>query len=222
MESLPQCVVFDFDGTLVDSNALKRAAFFEVLAGSVASADQVAAVLADLPRADRLGIIEETLRRVRSGPPDSAVIQELATSYNHICEAGAVACAEMPGATDLLQTLGRTVPLHLNSATPEEPLLRIIAGRRWTEFFASICGRPTSKLDNLRRISRATGAPAERMVLVGDQDEDARAAREFGCPFVAVGSFARADWPSVPHLASLAALPNWLADGLWRSGPFAA
>ncbi len=207
--------MFDFDGTLVDSNALKRAAFFQVLAGPVASASLVAAVLADLPSADRLGIIAETLRRVRGAAPVSAEVGALAAAYNGICEAGAVACAEMPGASDLLRTLRPVVPLHLNSATPEEPLRRIIESRRWTEFFTTVYGRPTSKLANLRRIAHASGVPADCMVLVGDNGEDAWAAREFGCAFVAVGSFARDDWPATPYLPTLSALPSWLAASDW-------
>lgn len=199
----------------MDSNDLKRDAFFQVLAGSLASDGLITAVLEDLPSADRIGIIEETLRRAHGSPPQPPEVQALAAAYNHICETGAAECAEMPGATDLLRTLGRDLPLHLNSATPVEPLRRIIERRQWTGFFASICGRPTSKLDNLRRIARSSGTPASHMVLVGDNGEDASAAREFGCAFVAVGSFARDDWPATPYLTTLSVLPNWLANGNW-------
>lgn len=207
--------MFDFDGTLVDSNALKREAFFQVLAGPIASASQVAAVLADLPTADRLGIITETLRRARGLPPDSAEVGELSAAYNGICEAGAAECAEMPGASDLLRTLRSAAQLHLNSATPEESLRRIIKRRGWMEFFTSVYGRPGSKLANLRRIAHHSGVAAKQMVLVGDGVEDVEAAREFGCPFVAVGSFARDSWPATPYLTTLSSLPAWLATCRW-------
>jgi beta-phosphoglucomutase-like phosphatase (HAD superfamily) len=48
-----KCVVFDFDGTLVDSNDIKRDTFFDIVQPWDASGEVVAEVFERWPGADR-------------------------------------------------------------------------------------------------------------------------------------------------------------------------
>ena len=51
------CVVFDFDGTLVESNPIKRGVYFEILAETPGSGPVVETVLRENPGADRRGVL---------------------------------------------------------------------------------------------------------------------------------------------------------------------
>lgn len=202
-----RCVAFDFDGTLADSNGLKREAWFTVFAGLGCPRAETAALLADHPLADRFELAERMLAR-RGEAPTPARIADLAARYNAICEEGQGACPEMPGADAMLAALAPRLPLYVNSATPEEPLGRIVRRRGWAGYFRGIYGRPHGKVENLRRIAAAESLALAQIALVGDGLADVEAARETGCPFFAVGELLAAPLPlgtAVPHLRDLPA-----------------
>ena len=188
-----RCVVFDFDGTLVDSNEIKRRTFFEIARSWNPSGEVVAAVLAIWPAANRYEktykIAEELIRR-KILPADSPLeswAARLASEYTTRCESAIARCAEMPGATRTLEALaGMGLLLFVNSATPVDPLRRLLELRGWLRFFRNVYGAEASKSDNLRSIALETGVELEEIVHVGDQHEDRCGAEQSGCHFVAM------------------------------------
>ena len=69
----------------------------------------------------------------------------------------------MPGATETLDELSdKGLLLFINSATPVEPLRRILQLRNWTHFFREVYGVEASKAENLEEIALTTKTkPAE-------------------------------------------------------------
>ena len=179
-----RCVVFDFDGTLVESNAIKRGVYFEVLAATPGSGAVIEGTLAAHPRDDRSGVLsrvhDELRRRGVAVPPVDALV----SAYSRICEERVVACPALPGAVEALEALRGTLPLYVASATPEDALVRVVAGRGWMGFFRGVLGGPRDKATNLARIARREELEAEGVVYVGDGAVDRDAARKFGCRFL--------------------------------------
>jgi phosphoglycolate phosphatase-like HAD superfamily hydrolase len=185
------CVVFDFDGVLVDSNAVKRRAYWDIFADVPGSGPVVEAVLQSNTEDDRFGVIRAILRglsRAGSGTAgeQDLLVAEYGERYNTICEEHAAACAEVPGASSALAHLIKRHALYIISATPEEPLRRIVARRKWSRYFRDVLGRPQTKGENLARVMRREGIEGDRIVFVGDGMRDLQAAREAGCRFVGV------------------------------------
>ena len=54
-----KCLVFDFDGTIVQSNDIKRRTFFEIAADYEDGEERIGAILFDMPHLDRAGIFKE-------------------------------------------------------------------------------------------------------------------------------------------------------------------
>lgn len=190
-----RCVVFDFDGTLVDSNAIKSRTFFEIARCWDPGGEVVSEVIERWPSADRY----EKTYRIAEGlsgrkllPPHSSLQEwasRLADEYTVQCERAIAACAEMPGATQALDELsGKGLLLFINSATPAKPLRRLLELRDWDRFFQAVYGAEASKADNLRQIAVKTGAAPHEMIHVGDQFDDLHGAQQFGCHFVAVAA----------------------------------
>ena len=184
------CVVFDFDGVLVDSNVVKRNAYFDIFAPLGATRPVVGAVLEDNRDSDRYQIIEHILRRLVMAGFLSAddqmdeLIGKYAEQYNDICEEHAATCREIAGASECLPRLFRRYALYVNSATPEEPLRRIIHRRGWECYFRDVLGRPRTKTENLTKILEREMTSGAEVVFVGDNQQDLDAAHQCGCQFV--------------------------------------
>jgi phosphoglycolate phosphatase-like HAD superfamily hydrolase len=185
-----RCVVFDFDGVLVDSNAVKRQAYSDIFSDfGPAAAGAVVAVLRADTEDDRFGVIRAILTALPDPPPGEKLdhlVAEQAERYNRICEEHAGTCPEVAGASAALNRLGRAYPLYLISATPQDPLRRIVGRRGWSAHFRDVLGRPATKRENLARVMQREGIEGGAIVLVGDGRRDLEAARGAGCRFVGV------------------------------------
>jgi phosphoglycolate phosphatase len=188
-----KCVVFDFDGTLVDSNDIKREMFYEVARPWDASGEIVSEVFELWPSADRY----EKTRRIAEGLIERHLLPQhssaetwgarLANDYTLYCEQAITNCAERPGASKALQSLSDMgMLLFVNSGTPTKPLLSLLKLRNWDHFFQAAYGVEGSKADNLKRIALDSGTAPHEMVHVGDQRDDWQGAEQFGCHFVAM------------------------------------
>ncbi len=182
-----RCVVFDFDGTLVLSNAIKRDGFFAVAGGYPGGAAAMEGVLAD-PPGDRFAIMAAFAARFGADAGD------LAEAYGAWCEARILTCPERPGASACLADLrARGIPAWINNATPEAPLRAVVARRYPPGSFAGVLGGHGRKEPNLRAILATTGLAAPEMLMVGDGADDRAGAQGVGCRFVGLtdGSLAR-------------------------------
>jgi phosphoglycolate phosphatase-like HAD superfamily hydrolase len=178
-----RCVVFDFDGTLVDSNEIKRAGFFEIFSAYDGSAALVDRILRDHPDENRSGIC--TRVHAELAVPADTILPTAAAfidAYSVLCEDRVTRCPAVPGALPALH--GLALPLYLDSATPEEPLQRVVALRGWTHFFRGVYGQPASKVDNLHKIASREGLAAAEILLIGDGPPDRDAALAFGCAYL--------------------------------------
>lgn len=217
-----RCIAFDFDGTLVESNAIKRRAFFEVfdaLPDAIPNGQPdeapdaelgrgavIERVLAENPEADRSGIVRRVrsalvARGARSLPQPSALVD----AYTRMCEMRVVACPAVPGALDALEQLRDVYPLYVDSSTPQVALVRIVERRGWSHFFRAVLGRPADKVENLRHLAKREKLAPHEILLVGDGPPDAVAARKFECAFLGFGQ----EGPTLrghPGLAPLAPL----------------
>ena len=158
------------------------------------SSGAVAAEVFDLwPTADRYkktykiaeGLISKGL--LPKGSSVQKWASRLANEYTEQCENEIGSCAEIVGATQALNELSeKGFLLFVNSATPVEPLQKLLKLRNWDHYFQSIYGAEACKADNLKQIASKTGATRNEIVHVGDQYDDLQAAEEFGCHFVAM------------------------------------
>jgi len=182
-----QVIAFDFDGTLVESNAIKRNAFFETVRDHPAAATVMAHVLDENPEATRHQIFAALGRKMC--PHDARAADSLAGDltqrYTALTYALVASCPEVPGAGAALDDLARRgYELAVNSSTPTEALVDILDRRGWSCRFRSIRGGPATKNENLQHIAAELGFACENILMVGDREIDRRAARRAGCAFV--------------------------------------
>lgn len=186
---MTKCIIFDFDGVLVDSIKIKRDAYFEIFeAFGEKALEVVESVLETEYAADRYQVIETTLLSLddseRTG--NSRRTQELVKRYGSICEQRVSVCPEMVGALDVISSLSELYPLYVNSATPEDSLRRLIAKRSWADYFEGVLGSPRRKIQNLLKILKHQNIQGNEALFVGDSQADWDAAAHTGCCFLAM------------------------------------
>jgi phosphoglycolate phosphatase-like HAD superfamily hydrolase len=164
-------IVFDFDGTLVQSAGAKRQAFFDVFPADFAPA--VAAILDRDPDGPRQRVIPEMIiEAARIGlPAQSTMADTMISAYGAAAAAAVEAAPEMPG------------PLYVCSVTPQEQLTTLLARRAWLSLFTGIYGYPHDKAQTIAGLLTHHGVRPSRLLVVGDGENDAAAAARNGCQF---------------------------------------
>jgi len=181
-------IVFDFDGTLVDSNQLKYDAYFALFPGDNRHAEIIRGVLSKSFEQSRYVILEEILRRLgfRENAHVKGEVNKLAGRYNDIVVEGATICPERVGAEEALKRFAPVYGLYVSSTSPEASLKEIIRFKKWGGYFRGVFGYPHSKPETLRHIMALEKLKSRQVLVVGDGDSDRKSAMENGCLFVHV------------------------------------
>ncbi|NUN47771.1 MAG: HAD family hydrolase [Candidatus Brocadiae bacterium] len=177
-------VVFDLDGTLIDSAGLKREAWFEVF--RAAQRPAVERALEENPFADRASMAARILQIAGGRRPPATEVRSAVRRYASVTEAGQASCRERPGAARLVTRLGRRLPVYICSGTEQRSLDRVLSRRGWSGYFRAAYGGPSPKWENLARVAGEAGVRPETLLVVGDTSDDAGAAVLLGCRFVGV------------------------------------
>jgi len=189
-QGLPATVIFDLDGTLVDTGPDLTRALNHVMAAldrPPASLAQVRGLVGQGARA----LIQKGL--ALSGGGDPALIdQTLPLFLDYYRENVCIDSQPYPGATALLDALiGQGVAIGLCTNKPEGLSRALIDALGWSERLPVIVGGdslPVRKPDPrhlIETVARAGGDPAAT-VFVGDSDVDVATARAARVPVLAV------------------------------------
>ncbi len=214
--SSPAAIVFDLDGTLVDSRpdlvtAINR------MRGELDLAplgpDAVGRMVGEGSRL--------LVQRALGGDADPGRLQRahdrFLAIYSTVCT---VATRPYPGISELLERLARRRRLALLTNKPEAMTRTIVERFGWDALLGVLLGGdslPFRKPDprTLLRVAEALALPAERLLMVGDSRIDAETARAADVPFLWVewGYAAdedRAMLAAGPSVATPVELAGWL------------
>ena len=210
-ERRPQAVLFDFDGTLIDSAPGILASFEAALrATGVRPAVPLAPSLIGPPLAKTVATL--------IGRDDPAAVQPVIEAFRADYDtAGYRSTAVYEGVTAMLDGLADAgIDLHIVTNKRIAPTRRILEHLGWTSRFAGVYAldaiEPAAahKPALVTEVLRREGLEAARSWMVGDSAEDRRAAESNGLRFFgAAWGYGAADAEGLRHpLELLAALPT--------------
>ena len=183
----PAALVFDLDGTLIDSRRDIATAINRTRTGyglPPLTLEQVVNMVGEGARV----LIE---RALGSEIPADQIDEALATYLEHYREVCLDETRPYPGIEEALTALAGVYPLALLSNKGEALSRKVLEGLGLDRFFREILGGdslPTRKPDpsGLRLLAERLGVPVEQVMLVGDTRIDAETARNAGSSFALV------------------------------------
>ena len=183
-------IVFDFDGTLVQSAEAKREAFYRLFPDEAPYREVVADVLRSDPDGSRHVVIPrmiETMTERGLALPATHGDTDRIGAYAQAVYAAQSGAAECDGASEILHHLHACAAIYISSNTPEVDLATLLEKRGWTRFVSGWFGHPRDKSTTLSALIARHGGDPSRVAVVGDSSSDEHAAAAHGCPFFRVG-----------------------------------
>ena len=184
MAVIPEVLVFDFDGVILESADIKTRAFCQLFSGYP---DKVAAIVAyhemnaGISRFQKFRHIYQHLLNKPLSPNKE---QELGERFALLAVEEVMRCPFVPGAPELLQTYSVTHPLFVASGTPEDELHRLVGARGLVGLFQGVYGSPKTKTAILEEILAMTKVPRTSLLFIGDGFSDYEAAKVTGVAFI--------------------------------------
>lgn len=175
-------LIFDCDGVIVDSNAVKEANIREA-ARSVCDAEEADRFVAYF--VGNNGVARE--RKIAAFFPDPAIRRSVLSAYNGLNAATIPFIEPEPVTKRFLERCARAgIPLYVLSGGDEEEVRKMLANARIAGLFREILGGPASKMEHLERLG-LTGPTC----YFGDSQYDYEVAARFGYDFVFLSRYSQ-------------------------------
>ncbi len=187
-----KAIIFDCDGVIFDSNALKTAAFREVLAAYPQElVDEFIAYHQKTGGVSRYVKLRVFFTEFLKTSVDEEKLQKFLNDFGNSCQRLYQQADLTPGCVKVLETLSGHIPLYVASGSDEAELRQVFAGRDLDKYFKGIYGSPKTKQDCVAKIIDRLDFGKE-IVFVGDAESDWKAARGANINFVFMAKFSDA------------------------------
>ena len=184
MVFMPEILVFDFDGVILESADIKTRAFRELFSAYPDRVDAIVAYHKANAGISRFRKFRYIYEHVLGKPLGLEEERALGERFSDLVVDEVMRCPFVPGALEFLQAYSRTRPLFLASGTPDGELQRLVAARNLSQFFREVFGSPMEKCAILERILATTDKPRTLLLFVGDGRSDYEAAKAAGVGFI--------------------------------------
>jgi len=182
-----KCIIFDFDGVILDSNRVKKQAYFDLFPDTKEVKDIVSAVWDENGRLSRVKVIQYMVEALQEHKLLGSVnLQDYIVKYGDLTQSKVAKSGQVPGAFAALKELSE-FSLFVNTSTPDILINEIMDTLDIQKYFTEVFGSTTgTKAANIRIIMSKYSFEKDEVVHIGDGDLDLRAAKETGIHFIGV------------------------------------
>ena len=177
--------IFDFDGVIVDSVAIKTEAFGELFQQwgpeAVGKIKEYHLANGGVSRYEKFKYYYRTFARREITAEESA---QLDHRYGELVVNKVIQADLIPGVMPFLEDIKRSGKRSfVVSATPQKEVRHIVQKREMDKFFEDVLGSPASKKENVSRLLKEKGLTGREVVYFGDAKSDYEAALSCGVDF---------------------------------------
>ena len=182
-------IVFDFDGTLVQSNEIKTWAFGELYKENGEKiVQQIIAYHKKHEGVSRFAKFRYWNENLLGQSYTEEIGEKLSRTYSQLVFDALVQAPYVDGALEFLKKHYQHIPLFVASSTPEPELREIIKHRSISHFFQGVYGSPATKSEILQVILTKRKLSPEQVLMVGDSLADCEGAQNVGAGFIGIQS----------------------------------
>ena len=182
-------IVFDFDGTLVQSNKIKTWAFGELYKEHGEKiVQQIITYQKDHEGISRFIKFRYWHEDLLGQPYTKEIGKNLSRNYSQLVFDSVVQAPYVEGALEFLKKHYQHIPLFVASGTPEPELREIIKHRSIPHFFQGVYGSPATKKEILQGIIAKRQLYPKQVLMVGDALTDWEGAQGVGAEFIGIQS----------------------------------
>ena len=181
-----RCVIFDFDGVLVESSDIKSKAFVKLFQeeGEKAAAEVLEYHLLN-GGVSRFEKFKHIYKNILHKDLDILQMKSLGRKFSEFVVDEVIKAPFVKGAKEFLEEYYRKYDIFIASGTPAEEIIDIVKRRHMTKYFKAVYGSPSTKTDIAKKILSVTKVPAENAVFIGDALSDYEASLNTGINFIA-------------------------------------
>ena len=177
---MKHAIVFDFDGTLIDSNLIKYSLFLSI-AQSFDQLENMKSILAANPYLSRHEVFKIFCSSFKCSEEASILVDH----FSRECDLRLKEAPEIPGALNLLNYLHNSgKKLFINSATPIENLIPVLTYKSLDKYFCKVYGACESKILNLHNLMQEYCLIPSNITVVGDSENDRLSAEYYNIDYI--------------------------------------
>ncbi|MBU1001291.1 MAG: HAD family hydrolase [Proteobacteria bacterium] len=185
-----EIIVFDCDGVLLDSVAIKTETFGRLFKDLGSEAvDYVKSYHLKHGGVSRYAKFEHYFEKFHGRAISDDESRALDREFNRLALEQLLVTPMLPGVREFLTAHKDTWPLYVASGAPDYELKVILNKMGLDKYFKGVFGSPTPKTQLLAAIVAAEQADPRRVLMIGDSGTDLEAARAVGTRFLGVGEF---------------------------------
>jgi len=181
-------LIFDFDGVLADSVEVKTEAFAQMYSQY---GNKIITNVVNHHRKNggmsRYEKFKFYHREYLSQDLSDHEIKLMGKEFSNLVVRKVIASNEIERASLFLEQNYKHKEFAINSATPEEEMVKIAKSRLVDHYFSLVYGSPASKEENLRKILKTLNYKKEHAVFFGDASSDMKAAENLDMDFIGIG-----------------------------------
>lgn len=180
-------IVFDFDGTIVDSLKVKEEAFGKIYEPF---GEHIVSEVKKYHR-ENVGISRHVKFKhwhthLLNLPFDATVARRLSEYFSQLVVNKVVDSEYIPGAYEFLEKYYGQIKFYIASGTPQRELKKIVSTKGLIHFFNGVYGSPATKTEIIQNILRIERVAPGQVLMVGDATSDLKGARDNGTDFLGV------------------------------------
>ena len=181
-----QHIVFDFDGTLVDSQEVKDKIFLDLAGSNSWSRDLISEMLSQghFTRNELVAAIYEKVDSTRLG----ASLQDVQKTISRQLDDAVMSIPLREHCSSILKLCqAQRRKLYVSSLTPLQNLIQILRALKIIDAFEIISGSPRTKSQFLQELKLTRSILGQDILVIGDREDDMISAINYGCDFICVG-----------------------------------
>lgn len=179
-----KAVIFDFDGTILESMDVKTRAFTALFRDYPDKVGEVVALHTSHGGMSRFEKFERIYQDILNQPLSEEKKQELSRQFSEYVYQGVLAAPFVEGAKDFLEKYYQRVPFFIASGTPDGEIKSLVKERGLEQYFKDVLGSPAKKSEIILKILKDFKFLPQEVIFVGDAIDDCEAAKEAGVKFI--------------------------------------